>query len=61
MAEIIPDDEDTQALIDTNHWRINFGYIPLGLYGVSLLSLFTIVRYDSIKFLIVKDNIKEAR
>jgi hypothetical protein len=61
LAEIIPDDDDTEALLATNLWKVNYGYVPICFLGVSLLSLFTFVRNDSIGFLIVKNNQAQAR
>ena len=60
-AEILPEDDDTEGLEDTKLWRVSFGYIPIFLYAFQTIMMLTYLRYDSIKFLIVTDNIPEAR
>lgn len=32
-AEILPDDEDTNGLTETELWRVMYGYIPIFLYS----------------------------
>ena len=60
LGEILPDDKDTEALRETNLWLVFYIYIPVGMQVVFLASLFLVVRYEPIKFLIQEDRTEEA-
>jgi len=51
---LLPTDEN--ELKQTDLWRVIYGYIPLGLMLVYFIGLFTVIKYDSIQFLIVQDK-----
>jgi len=57
----LPPDDDTEALKDTGLWRVIYGYFPFLLYAIFLLLHLTIVKEDSIKFLLSKRRYDEAR
>lgn len=51
---LMPDDEDTVALAASNNWRIIYIYFPVALQLFIILMMLTVVRYESIKFLILQ-------
>lgn len=51
--KIMPDDKDTAALIADTNWRIIYIYFPVALQIVILLAMVFVVRYESIKFIIL--------
>ena len=61
MADVMPEDDDTQGLIETTRWRWSYGYYPLFLYFLSIFGLLFIIQQDSIRFLILKGQTAEAR
>jgi MFS family permease len=61
LVLMIPDDKDTEALKQCDLWKVAYGYFPIACMGTSVLLMLTIVRSDSVKFLIVKNNQKQAR
>ena len=60
-AEVLPDDDDTEALEKTKNWIYPYLICPGGLYLIGLLGLLCIVREDAIKFLIVNGKNDQAR
>ena len=44
LADVMPSDDDTQALIYTSRWRWSYGYYPLFLYFISLMGLTFVVK-----------------
>lgn len=58
MAEILPDDDDKEALKKTERWRIIYAYFPIGFSIIILTGLVFVVKEDSIKFLILKNKVK---
>ena len=61
LGEILPEDTDKDALKETEKWRIMYFIYPGAIYLVTLLSLIFIIKYDSIKNLITKGKIEEAK
>jgi len=61
LGLLLPPDGDTSELKDATTWRIFYAYVPLGMYLVFLLGMFTVGKYDSIQFLIDSGNIEEAK
>lgn len=60
LGGILPEDSDTEALKKTNLWLIHYLYLPVGMQLLSLLSLFFVIKYEPIKYLIKTDRIEEA-
>ena len=56
----LPPQDDESALADSDKWRIFYAYLPVGMYLLFLLGMVFISKYDTIKFLIIKGNNKEA-
>ena len=52
FGEIIPDNDNEQALIDDENWRIIYFYFPVALYGCILVGYLVFLRNDAVKFLI---------
>ena len=50
---LLPDDKDTQALVDTNRWLIIYVYFPIALQLFIILMMIFVVRHESVKFLIL--------
>lgn len=42
-------------------WRIFYAYLPIFMYGLFILGMFTTGKHDSIKFLIEKGKLEEAK
>ena len=61
LGEILPDDLDTDSLRNTERWRIIYVYFPVTLYILTLFGFIFILKEDSIKFLVSKENEKEAK
>ena len=49
-GEILPEDNDTEGLKQTDRWRIIFVYIPGFIAFLILFSMTFIIKEDSIKF-----------
>ena len=47
--------------MDTNVWMVIYIYVPMGLYISCILGFIFIVKYDTIKFNIVRENEEEAK
>ena len=59
--EILPSDDDTEAIRTNNTWRICEG-MPIVFLVLSALGLFTLIRHDSARFyLYSSDKEKEAK
>lgn len=56
----LPDESDSQALKESGFWKVIIG-CPIPLQVASFLSMLLYVRYDSIRFLINRQNFNEAR
>ena len=56
---LLPDDDDTAALKETNIWYYIYAF-PLLFYLIMAVLMFTVVRHDSPKFSLVKKNKKEC-
>ena len=56
----LPAQNDDDALAHSDKWRIFYAYLPVGLYLLFLLGCLFVSKYDTIKFLIIKKNYKEA-
>ncbi len=52
LGEILPDDQDTDSLKNTERWRIIYVYFPVTLYALTLFGFIFILKEDSIKYLI---------
>ena len=53
LGFLLPDENsDDDKLRDSNRWRIMYAYFPISIYLILLLGLFTIVKYDTVKFVI---------
>ena len=52
MGALLPNDKDTDALVETDRWLIFLIYVPITLQLVFFLSLVFIIKYEPIKFLI---------
>ena len=59
LGEILPNDDE--ALKNTPRWRVFYFYFPGGLYLLVLLAFIFTIKHDSIKHLIIRNNLKEAR
>jgi len=42
-------------------WKVIYFYYPLGLYFLTFLGFTFFLKYDSLKYLIVKGNLDEAK
>ena len=60
IGAILPKDDNIEAMKQTELWKVILVYVPISLYVLALLGLLTIVRHDSIKFLVSNDNSKES-
>ena len=60
-SQIMPADDDTDALRTTDRWLIWYVYFPVALQALIILCLVTIVKHEPIKFLISKNRLDEAR
>ena len=60
LGAILPDDDDTQALIDTDRWLVLYIYVPIGMQVAFLISMIVLFKYEPIKFLIQEDRMDEA-
>jgi len=56
----VPKDDDIEGLMNTNNWLIFYVYFPVSVLLLIMFLLLTIVRYESIKFLIVNNRLDEA-
>ena len=61
LGELLPDDDDKAALKKTERWRIMYAYFPIAYMLLIIFGLVFVVKHDSIKFLITKGKVKEAR
>lgn len=52
LGLILPNQFNTDALAKSSMWRLFYAYIPVFMYGLFILGMFTIGKHDSIKFLI---------
>jgi len=52
LAYLVPDDNDIAGLLADKRWKIIYAYVPIGIYSIMMIGLFTYVREDPIKFLI---------
>ena len=59
MGAGLPDDNDTEALMSSNFWKIIFG-LPIIFYTVLVSGTLFVIRYDSPKFLIMNGKLEEA-
>jgi hypothetical protein len=59
FGEIIPDNDNEQALKDDENWRIIYVYFPVALYGLVLIGFLIICRNDAVKFLINDETTKK--
>ena len=60
LGVILPADDDTEALKKTNKWLVFYIYVPAAMQLVFLFSLFTVIKYEPIKFLIQEEKTEEA-
>lgn len=56
----LPDQNDFEGLKHSDKWRIFYAYVPVGMYLLFLLAMIFVTKYDTIKFLILKNKKKEA-
>ena len=57
---LLPSNKDTAALVNDEVWRISYAYFPISINLANVIGMLTLVKYDSIKYLIVSDNLEEA-
>lgn len=60
LGEFLPPDDDIEALKVTDRWLVIYVWFPVTMQLLCMLCLTFVVRYDSIKFLIVKGEYEEA-
>jgi MFS family permease len=61
IAEILPKDDDTEGLLQTELWRVIYFYFPLSLLIIFLSLCVFVARYDSPKYLIHFGRLQEAK
>jgi len=57
---ILPDENDTIALVNTNAWLVLYVYFPVGNILLLIFLLLTVIRSEPIKFLVVQGRDIEA-
>lgn len=50
LGAILPADDDTEALLETNRWLVIYAYFPLALYFLTIISFIFIVKYEPVKY-----------
>lgn len=60
LGIILPDDDDFDALVATDRWLVIYAYYPISLFLLTFLAFVFIIKYDSVKFLVVQDKEEEA-
>lgn len=53
LGGLLPNDDDKAALLATEAWHVLYTYFPLGLVAATYIGLFTVIKYESIKFCIL--------
>lgn len=61
LGEFLPKDKDVVAMDNTEIWRVFYFYFPATWFALAFLSLVFTIKYDSIKNLVTKNEIKEAK
>ena len=52
LAYIVPADTDIEGLKADQRWKIIYAYVPIGIYSIMMIGLFTYVKEEPIKYLI---------
>ena len=61
LSYILPHDDEKEKLMNNQSWRIIYVVFPEALFCLQFIGIFYIIKYDTIKYLIKKNNILEAR
>ena len=59
LGALLPDDTNHLSLYDTRRWLFIYAF-PIVMFSCTILGMLFVIKQDSIKFLVVKGNTKEA-